>query len=43
MRKESLEDFTLTGLNDGKQSRGRPWIKYLTSLSTWVSEKVPEE
>ena len=32
MRKESLENLTLTGRIDGKRSRGRPRIKYLTSL-----------
>ena len=34
MRKERLENLTLTGCIDGKKSRGRPRIKYLTSLST---------
>ena len=42
MRKESLENLTLTGRMDGKKSRGRPRIKYLTSLSTWMAEQVPE-
>ena len=42
MRKESLENLTLTGRIEGKKSRGRPWIKYLTSLSTWMAEHVPE-
>ncbi len=42
MRKESLENLTLTGRIEGKKSRGGPRIKYLTSLSTWLAEHVPE-
>ena len=42
MRKESLENLTLTGCIDGKKSRGRRRIKYLTILSTWMSENVLE-
>ena len=33
---------TLTGRIEGKESRGRPQIKYLTSFSTWMAERVPE-
>ena len=40
--KESVENLTLTGLIEGKKNRGRPRIKYLTSLSTWMAERVPE-
>ena len=42
MRKESVENLTLTGLTEGKKNRGRPRIKYLTSLRTWMAERVPE-
>ena len=42
MRKESLENLTLTGHIEGKKSRGRPRIKYLNSLSTWMAEQVRE-
>ena len=37
-----MENLTLTGRIEGKKSRGRPRIKYLTSLSTWIAERVPE-
>ena len=42
MRKESAENLTLTGRIEGKKSRGRPRIKYLTSLSIWMAEHVGE-
>ncbi len=42
MRKESLENLTLTGRIEGKKSRERPRIKYLKSLSTWMAEHVSE-
>ena len=42
MREESLENLALTERTEGKKSRGRPRIKYLTSLSTWMAEHVPE-
>ena len=42
MRKESLENFTLTGRVAGEKRKGRPRVKYLTGLTSWMLEFVPE-
>ena len=41
MRKNELEELILTGIVDGKRSRGRQREKYLTHLSRWVAEQFP--
>ena len=41
MRKEGLENLTLTGKINGTRSRGRPRLTYLKSLSKWMSEGIP--
>ena len=43
MRKEGLEEIIITGKIEGKRGRGRPRLNYLTSLSKWMQDQVPEE
>ena len=38
MRKEKLEELTLTGKIDGKRGRGRPRIKYMSSIAAWSTK-----
>ena len=40
--KRKFGEFNAHGTHERKNSRGRPRIKYLTSLSTWMAEHVPE-
>ena len=42
MRKERLENLTLTGRIEGKRSRGRQRLTYLGSLSKWMAAQLPE-
>ena len=41
MRKEKLENLTVTGKIEGKRSRGRQRINFMESLSSWVTIQVP--
>jgi len=42
MRKDGLENLTITGKIEGKRSRGRQRITYLESLSKWIASQIPE-
>ena len=41
MRKEKLENLTVTGKIEGKRSRGRQRSTFMESLSSWVTKQVP--
>ena len=43
MRKEGLENLTLTGQIEGKRSRGRQRLIYLEGLNNWVAEQMKQE
>ena len=43
MRKEGLENLTLTGKVERKRSRGRQHLTYLERLSKWMAERLLEE
>ena len=43
MRKEMLENLTLTGRIEGKRSRGRPRLTYLGSLKCHIEKSIPSE
>ena len=43
MRKEDLENLTLTGRIEGTRSRGRQRITYLKSVSKWMAEGIPSK
>ena len=43
MRKEGLEEIIITGKIEGKRGRGRPRLIYLTSLSKWMQDQLPEK
>ena len=43
MRKESLEELTLTGRIQGSKGRGRPRLTYMESLSNWIKSQLPEQ
>ena len=42
MRKEGLENLALTGKIDGKRSRGRRRVMWLSSLKKWLEGKGVE-
>lgn len=39
MRKECLENMTLTEHIEGRRDRGKQWATYLTSLRKWMAKR----